>query len=118
MHASHNIIGLYNNKGQLLYYCKAVGLHCFIKFISIFNYCVYNICYSFDPPIEVKPGDSIETICAFNTMSRNSITYQGEATSVSTVLYPIPVKVWYAMGVYKHLKVYRCTCILGCKENK
>jgi len=39
------------------------------------------ITHVFDPPIEVKPGDRIETICSFNTMSRDQITYQGEATS-------------------------------------
>jgi len=37
--------------------------------------------HRFDPPLELKAGDRIETLCNYNTMSRSQITYTGLATN-------------------------------------
>ena len=37
----------------------------------------------FDPPLELREGDEIKTICTYKTTSKDETTYFGEATSVS-----------------------------------
>ena len=89
----HNVYCLLYKTICLLHntYCRSNHAYCWLRdvlcwFHDVFCWLNSELFYSFDPPIELKPGDNIETVCGFNTMSRNQITYRGEATSVSVKL--------------------------------
>ncbi|XP_050408482.1 tyramine beta-hydroxylase [Patella vulgata] len=36
--------------------------------------------YKYEPPIVVNPGDSLETVCTYKSMSRHNTTFYGEGT--------------------------------------
>lgn len=37
--------------------------------------------FSYDPPIEVRPGDELRTTCEYNSVGRKAVTYYGDSVN-------------------------------------